>query len=51
MKIMANMEYEKIPMALDVLMKGGIKVEEVKKVTRPLEDIYMGIVRQSEVKA
>ncbi len=39
---------EKTSTILGVLMTDGIRVEEVKKVTKSLEDIYLNIVRQSE---
>jgi len=41
---------EKTSTILGVLMTDGIRVEEVKKVTKSLEDIYLNIVRQSEEK-
>jgi len=50
LKITANVENEKISMILSSLMKNGIKVEEVKKDTKSLEDIYLSIVKQSEEK-
>ena len=50
LKITVNVENEKISMILSSLTKDGIRVEEVKKVTKSLEDIYLSIVRQSEGK-
>jgi len=50
LKITANVENEKISMILSSLTKNGIKVEEVKKDTKSLEDIYLSIVKQSEEK-
>jgi ABC-2 type transport system ATP-binding protein len=50
LRITTIIKGEKTSTILDVLMKDGIKVEEVKKVTKPLEDIYLNIVRQSEEK-
>ena len=50
LRITAIIKGEKTSTILDVLMKDGIRVEEVKKVTKSLEDIYLNIVRQSEEK-
>jgi len=50
LRITTIIKGEKTSTILDVLMKDGIKVEEVTKVTKPLEDIYLNIVRQSEEK-
>jgi hypothetical protein len=44
------MKGEETSTVLSVLLKDGIKVEEAKKVTKSLEDIYLNIVRQSEGK-
>ena len=38
------------PQNLSALMKESIKVEEIRHVTNSLEDIYLNIVRQSEVR-
>ncbi|UCF59117.1 MAG: ABC transporter ATP-binding protein [Candidatus Bathyarchaeota archaeon] len=46
--ITAIIEGEKTSTILGVLMKDGLRVEEVKKATKSLEDIYLNIVRQSE---
>ena len=50
LRVTAIMKGEETSTVLSVLMKDGIKVEEVKKVTMPLEDIYLNIVNQSEGK-
>ena len=50
LRITAIIKGEKTSTILDVLMKEGIRMEEVKKVTKSLEDIYLNIVRQSEGK-
>jgi ABC-2 type transport system ATP-binding protein len=50
LRITAIIKGKKSSTILGVLMKDGIKVEEVKKVTKSLEDIYLNIVRQSEGK-
>lgn len=50
LRVTAIMKGEETSTILSVLMKDGIKVEEVKKVTMPLEDIYLNIVNQSEGK-
>lgn len=50
LRITAIIKDEKTSTILGVLMKDGIKVEEAKKVTKSLEDIYLNIVRQSEEK-
>jgi ABC-2 type transport system ATP-binding protein len=50
LKITANIENAETSMILSSLTKDGIRVEEVKKVTKSLEDIYLSIVRQSEEK-
>lgn len=50
LRITATMRGEKSSTILGVLMKDGIRVEEAKKVTKSLEEIYMNIVRQSEGK-
>ena len=47
-RITAILKDEKTPTLLSALMKEGIKVEEMKNVTKSLEDIYLNIVRQSE---
>jgi ABC-2 type transport system ATP-binding protein len=47
LRITTIIKGEKTSTILDVLMKDGIRVEEVKKVTKSLEDIYLNIVRQS----
>jgi len=47
LRIIAIIKDEKTSTILNVLMKEGIRVEEVKKVTKSLEDIYLNIVRQS----
>jgi len=48
LRITATIEGEKTSTIISVLMKNGIKVEEAKKVTKSLEDIYLDIVRRSE---
>jgi ABC-2 type transport system ATP-binding protein len=48
LRVTAIVKGEETSTILSVLMKEGIKVEEVKKVTKSLEDIYLDIVRQSE---
>jgi ABC-2 type transport system ATP-binding protein len=50
LRVTAIMKGEETSTVLSVLMKDGIKVEEVKKVTMFLEDIYLNIVNQSEGK-
>ena len=50
LRITATIEGEKTSTVLSVLMKDGIKVEEAKKVTKSLEDIYLSLVRRSEGK-
>jgi ABC-2 type transport system ATP-binding protein len=50
LKITTSVEKEKISMILSSLTKEGIRVEEVKKITKSLEDIYLNIVRQSREK-
>jgi len=50
LRITAIIKGKKTSTILGVLMKDGIKVEEAKKVTKSLEDIYLNIVRQSEGK-
>ena len=50
LKITANIKNAETSMILSSLTKDGIRVEEVKKVTKSLEDIYLSIVRQSEEK-
>jgi ABC-2 type transport system ATP-binding protein len=50
LRIIAIIKDEMTSAILNVLIKDGIKVEEVKKVTKSLEDIYLNIVRQSEEK-
>jgi ABC-2 type transport system ATP-binding protein len=50
LRITAIIKGEKTSTILGMLMKDGIRVEEVKKVTMSLEDIYLNIVRQSEEK-
>ena len=49
-RITAIIKGEKTSTILSVLMKDGIKVEEAKKVTKSLEDVYLNIVRRSEGK-
>jgi ABC-2 type transport system ATP-binding protein len=48
LRITAHVRGEKTSTILSVLMKECVRVEEVKKVTKSLEDIYLNIVRQSE---
>lgn len=48
LRITAIIKDEKTSTILSALMKEGIKVEEVKNVTKSLEDIYLNIIRQSE---
>jgi len=48
LRITAIIKGEKASTILSVLMKNGIRVEEMKKVTKSLEDIYLNIVKQSE---
>ena len=50
LRITAITKGEKTSTILGVLMTDDIRVEEVKKVTKSLEDIYLNIVRQSEEK-
>jgi ABC-2 type transport system ATP-binding protein len=50
LRVTAIMKGEETSTVLSMLMKDGIKVEEVKKATKSLEDIYLNIVRQSEGK-
>jgi len=50
LRVTAIMKGEETSTVLSVLMKDGIKVEEAKKVTKSIEDIYLNIVRQSEGK-
>jgi len=48
LRITAITKDERTSTVLSVLMKEGIMVEEVRKVTKSLEDIYLDIVRRSE---
>jgi len=48
LRITAITKGEKTSMVLSALMKEGIMLEEVRKVTKSLEDIYLNIVRRSE---
>jgi ABC-2 type transport system ATP-binding protein len=48
LRITAITKGEKTSTILGVLMKDGIMVEEVKKTTMSLENVYLNIVRQSE---
>jgi ABC-2 type transport system ATP-binding protein len=48
-RVTVIMKGEETSTVLSMLMKDGIKVEEVKK-SRSLEDIYLNIIRQSEGK-
>jgi ABC-2 type transport system ATP-binding protein len=48
LRITAITKGEKTSTVLSALMKEGIVVEEVRKVTKSLEDIYLNIVRRSE---
>ena len=50
LRITAIIENEKTSKLLSALMKESIKVEEIRHVTNSLEDIYLNIVRQSEVR-
>lgn len=50
LRITAITKDDKTSTILGVLMKDGIRVEEVKKTTMSLEEIYLNIVRQSEEK-
>jgi ABC-2 type transport system ATP-binding protein len=48
LRITATIKGEKTSAILNVLMKDGIKVEEARKVTKSLEDVYLDIARRSE---
>jgi len=48
LRITAIIKDEETSTVLSTLMKDGIRVEEVKKVAKSLEDVYLNIVRQSE---
>ena len=48
LRITVAMGGEKTSTVLGVLMEEGIEVEEVRKVTKSLEDVYLDIVRRSE---
>jgi ABC-2 type transport system ATP-binding protein len=50
LRITAIIKDEKTSMILSELMKEGVMVEEVRKITKSLEDIYLNIVRRSEGK-
>jgi ABC-2 type transport system ATP-binding protein len=50
LRITVIVKGEKASTILGVLVKDGIRVEETKKVTTSLEEIYLNIVRQSEGK-
>jgi len=50
LRITAITKGEKTSTVLSALMKEGIVVEEVRKVTKSLEDIYLDVVRRSEGK-
>jgi len=50
LRITAITKGEKTSTVLSALMKEGIVVEEVRKVTKSLEDIYLNVVRRSEGK-
>jgi len=48
LRITATVKGEKTSTIISVLARDGIKVEEAKKVTKSLEDVYLDIVRRSE---
>jgi len=48
LRISATIRGEKTSTVLNALMKDGIEVEEARKVTKSLEDVYLDIVRRSE---
>jgi len=50
LRITAIVKDEKSSTILDMLVKNGIKIEEVKKVTKSLEDVYLDIAKRSEEK-
>ncbi len=48
LRITATIRGEKTSTILSALMKDGVRVEEARKVTKSLEDVYLDIVRRSE---
>ncbi len=50
-KITVRCGNDVIPKILDVMIRGGVKVEELKKVHKSLEDIYLTVVGKTEEKA
>ena len=48
LRITVNIDGEKTSTIISVLTRDGIKVEEAKRVTKSLEDVYLDIVKRSE---
>jgi len=48
LRITATIKGEKASTIISVLTRDGVRVEEARKVTKSLEDIYLDIVRRSE---